>query len=67
MDMSDWSEAGAALGALAAVLLPLLLARWLIHRHEDEPGDAGQPPEQAPDSQSGQTRCIASSTLKGHS
>ena len=41
MDMSDWSEVGTALGALAVVVLPLLLARWLIHRRKDEPGGPG--------------------------
>ena len=41
MDMPDWNEVGTALGALAVVVLPLLLARWLILRHKDEPGGPG--------------------------
>ena len=41
MDMPDWSELGTALAALAVVVVPLLLARWLILRRQDEPGGPG--------------------------
>ena len=42
MDMLDWGEAGAALAALAVVLVPVLLARWLIGRGDDPPADGSE-------------------------
>ena len=48
MNMPDWSEVGAALGALAVVLVPLLLARWLILRRKDGGGDPHGPPPTGP-------------------
>lgn len=44
MAAMNWFDALAALGAFAAVLLPLLLARWLVGRSappaESDPGTA---------------------------
>ena len=52
MGTFDWHDLGGAVAALVAVALPLLLARWLIGRDDDDEGPprrlSTSPPDSAP-------------------
>ena len=48
MDTPDWVDLASALAALVDVVLPLLLARWLILRRKDGDSDPHEPPPAGP-------------------
>lgn len=48
MDTPDWVDLASALAALVVVVLPLLLARWLILRRKDGEIDPHEPPLTGP-------------------
>ena len=48
MDAPDWVDVARALAALVVVVLPLLLARWLILRRKDGDIDPHEPPSTLP-------------------
>ena len=48
METPDWVDVVSALAALVVVVLPLLLARWLILRRKDGDIDPHEPPPTGP-------------------
>ena len=48
MDAPDWVDVASALAALVVVVLPLLLARWLILRRKDGDIDPHEPHPMGP-------------------